>query len=483
MRRCASLIHALKSVGMALIHAFSRRKMILLLIAAAAVRIVILLAFPSVFAFEQTGTIHGSSSYDSYARNLIDTGVYGLTPGVPDALIPPLYSYVLAAVYAIFGRGSLQVGVFHTALDLISILLLADITRRLFAYVVDERIAKRADWIGWLAGVFYAFYPYLIFQNLTLIDTPLFITLLYAFLWLVVLLRDEDTTDNAAWGLALLAGVVLGLAALTRPVIAFLAVLLPLWFLCTRSFTTTLIRLGVIAVISVMTLVPWMARNYSLYDQFVAISTTAGSNFYQGNNDDVIPFLRAGYDAQWTAPAEGEITAPDPNSPEADQQRFALGLRYLQENQAAIPELLWVKFQAHWSIDIFPRLNPTESGIDPALYAGAAEVVTGENGIDLSGVPQGDPVAAYSGGEFTAGRFVHRYYFGMHVVLAVIGIVLSLRDWRDVSLLWLIQISMTIAYAVIFHPSTRYRAPTDPLLFVFAAYTLVWAWVKIARSK
>jgi len=31
---------------------------------------------------------------------------------------------------------------------------------------------------------------------------------------------------------------------------------------------------------------------------------------------------------------------------------------------------------------------------------------------------------------------------------------------------------MTIMY-VLFHPSTRYRVPTDPLLFIFSAYALI----------
>jgi H+/Cl- antiporter ClcA len=70
---------------------------------------------------------------------------------------------------------------------------------------------------------------------------------------------------------------------------------------------------------------------------------------------------------------------------------------------------------------------------------------------------------------------IHRYYFGALFVLAVVGVVVSARYWREVSLLWFVQISMTLVY-VAFHPSTRYRVPTDPLLFVFSAYAVVWMW-------
>ena|GEM_PF-5756723 len=43
-------------------------------------------------------------------------------------------------------------------------------------------------------------------------------------------------------------------------------------------------------------------------------------------------------------------------------------------------------------------------------------------------------------------------------LLALVGIALTLRRWREVSLLWLVQLNMTVMY-IIFHPSTRYRAP------------------------
>ena len=70
------------------------------------------------------------------------------------------------------------------------------------------------------------------------------------------------------------------------------------------------------------------------------------------------------------------------------------------------------------------------------------------------------------------GRTVHRFYWGALLILALIGIVMTRAFWREVSLLWFVQISMTFVYLV-FHPSTRYRVPTDPLLFLFSAYVLL----------
>jgi hypothetical protein len=68
-------------------------------------------------------------------------------------------------------------------------------------------------------------------------------------------------------------------------------------------------------------------------------------------------------------------------------------------------------------------------------------------------------------------------------LLGLAGGLLALRRWRETALLWFAQISMTLVYLA-FHPSTRYRVPTDPLWFLFSAYALVmlWGWWRGRRQ-
>lgn len=434
------------------------------LLLAVTVRVAVLLLFPDVFAFDQTGAVHGSDAYDAYAQNLLATGVYGRAPGVPDAAIPPLYSYALALVYGVFGRGYWQVGLFHILLDAACIVML---------YHIGRRLLPRGVWVGALAGLFYALYPYLVFQNLTLIDTPFFMFWLYAFLLLLALLRERERMDRAGWALAALAGLALGLGLLTRPITPPLAALAGVWFLFRLSPRQTIIRLLPVALIGAAALAPWIIRNYAVYDAFVPMTTTSGANFWQGNNPLTVPVFRAGYDVQWTSP---DLQTDDPYSREADAERFALALTYLRDNPDKIPELLWVKFLVHWSIDIAPRFNPVAGELPPIDYQGSVTIETGADGIAMTGLPEGDPVAAYSTPLFDQiGRTVHRFYWGGLFALGLLGVVVSARRWRDVSLLWFAQISMTAVY-VFFHPSTRYRVPTDPLFFLFSACALVWLW-------
>jgi 4-amino-4-deoxy-L-arabinose transferase-like glycosyltransferase len=438
-------------------------KLALILAVTILVRLAIFVALPGVFAFDQTGAIHGSEAYDIYAQNLLTSGIYGRTPGVPDAQIPPLYSYALAGVYGLFGRGSLQVALFHTLLDCISITMLYETGKRLMS-----------EWVGALAGLFYAFYPYLIFQNLTLIDTPFFMTLLYAFILLMVLLRERPKLDRETWALAALGGLVLGLTMLTRPITPPLALLVGVWFLFRRSLMQTIARMIPVAIVSLLVLVPWIARNYAVFNAFVPMTTTSGANFWQGNSEFTVPYFRAGYDVQWTSP---ELETEDAYSREADAERFALAFQYLRDNPDKIPDLLWVKFLVHWSVDIAPRFNPAPGEMPRLDYHGNVIPETDEEGdLELGGLPPGDPVGEYSTPLFDQiGRTVHRFYWGGLFLLGLVGIALTLPLWREVSLLWFIQISMTIIY-VAFHPSTRYRVPTDPYLFLFSAYILIWLW-------
>ena len=324
----------------------------IVLIIAVILRVAMLFLFPDIFNFVEAESIHGSDAYDAYAVNLTETGVYGRIPGVPDAAIPPMYSYVLAGIYAIFGRGFIQLEIFHITLDLLSILLTYAIATRLFKVgtLFDQSTGR---WVGILAGLMVAAYPYLIFQNLTLIDTPFWMFMLILFVWLLIVLRDQPDLSARTWGIAILTGFVLGIATLIRPLTPPLALLAALWFLFRLNFIQSFLRLLPVAIISALCLVPWIARNYDLYDGFV-LSTTSGANFWQGNNELTIPVFKAGYDVQWTAP---EIQA-DPQSPEADAERMALAIEFLQDNSNRIPELIWTKFLVQWSIPITPIRNP-----------------------------------------------------------------------------------------------------------------------------
>lgn len=427
-----------------------------ILLIAILIRLGVLVAFPSVFAWDVTGTVHGSDLYDKLAVNLTQTGVYGQVPGVADAVVPPLYGYYVALIYRLFGRGWAWIAFSHIALDVLSILCLYHIGRRLMPR------DQHPEAVALVACLCYACYPYLVFQNLTLIDTPLFMAILFVFVLMMVLLRERMD-----WRFVLSGGVALGLGILARPTIAPLGLIVAIWFLFRLSLRETIRRLAPVAIIGALLTVPWLVRNYGVYQTFVPMGNNSGMNFWFGNSRATLPFVRAGYHPQWATPD----TPISLNDKIANGQYMDEALAYLRANPGKLPELLWVKFLALWSIDVYPSQNP----------GAGTQFIINENGqlsTEVSGLRAGDPVVAYSGTLFDQiGRPVHIIYFGGLLVLALIGVVITRRWWRDVSLLWFIQITTTILY-VAFIPATRYRVPTDPLLFLFSACVIVrlgWA--------
>jgi len=408
------------------------------LLVAAACRLGVFLAFPSVFDFVATRTVHGSEAFDTYARNLVATAVWGHAPGVPDAAIPPVYGVVLAGTFAAFGRSAAAVAGVQTAFDLLSIALLASLGASLF----------RRPAVGVLAAFAAACYPYLVFQTLVVNDTALFILELVAFLWLLERLRDGPPEGRSVAAVA--AGVVLGLGTLTRPAMLLVGAAAGAWLLLRLPFREAARRLVPAGLAAALVLGLWAARNARVFGRFVPIATNGGSNFWQGNNARTRAFLRAGYDAQWISP--GALGGADFRDPASDGIFFRAGLQFLRDHPSEIPKLLWEKARTQWSLDIAPRRNPSP---------GAAS--------ELPGVESGAAVAAYSGRLFDAvGRTVHRVFWGTALALACVGLVASRRAWRDVSLAWAAPAGLTISY-VLFHPSTRYRLPGDLTVFLFSA--------------
>ena len=455
----------------------SARPLRWILLLALAARLTGLALFPHYF---DLGREQGIITHDIYARNLLETGVYGYERGVADAELPPLYSVFLALLYSTVGRGYWQIGIAQSLLELASIAALYDILRRLWPQdarflrpqSADTRLLRpqSADTrVAALAALFYAAYPYLIFQSLTMIDTALYIAGVYALLWVVV--RLNAARGAHVWWLGLAGGLLLWLLLLLRPNIIVLLPFVALWLAIRSGWLGSLRRLALPVLLSVIFLLPWLAFGASVYGRPVFIALHGGGNFLQGNNPCTVAFLRAGYDTSWMSLDAYVPEGESANLAEEDSALLRAGLDYLAQNPGAIPELLWVKFFVYWGVDIWPPQNPPTAENFATL-----EAVCPGQGLAIGAVSEEDPLRIYDEApEAGTFRTLHRWYFGPLLLLAILGVALSWREWRQVSLLWGVQLSMTLVYLA-FHPATRYRAPTDPLLFVFSAIALCWLW-------
>jgi hypothetical protein len=78
---------------------------------------------------------------------------------------------------------------------------------------------------------------------------------------------------------------------------------------------------------------------------------------------------------------------------------------------------------------------------------------------------------------FQTARVIHVLYFAPLLALGIVGLGLGWRDKRLIGPLVAVLVAVTVTYLA-FHPSTRYRSPADPFVFILAAYavTRLWAW-------
>ena len=378
-----------------------------------------------------------ASGYDPYAVNLLAGHGYTRFEDLhPDSDLPPLYPFFLAGVYTVFGRSAVAVALVQIAFDAVTLATI---------YAIGRRVGGAR--VGLLAAALTGFYPYLLFQGVSANDTTLFITLLTLGIWGAYRLQE-----TASWRWAVFTGLMFGVAALTKTLVVVMLPLLALWWWRGLGFRRALGLGAVVAVVFVATLAPWIIRNTRVQGTLTLISTNEGSNLYQGNNPCAADYLLAGWDVQWV-----QCLEPLPAGlSETEQSTWYRNqaIAFLRDHPGDIPRLLWAKFVTLWSPELLPRTVPPSANLD-------------------------DPnVLQYEQPLFRAARLAHLLYFTPLLVLALLQLGRALRsgEWRaSYAPLLVVLAGITAAYLV-YHPSTRYRSPADPFLFVLSATALVAAW-------
>lgn len=410
----------------------ARRWLLIILAMTLAGRVLFVVLFGDRLTLDVAG-------YDDYAVNLVERGDFTrYDDRTADSDLPPLYPFFLAGVYQALGRSPIGVALVQIGFDLLTVLLL---------FAIGRRVGGAAVGLG--AAACYALYPYLLFQNLTANDTAIFILLLTLAVWLAYRAADTRRLRDAA-----LLGAALGLAALTKSfVIGLLPLLALAWW---RAYGwRAAARLALVAGgVALLVIAPWVIRNTRLHDTLVLVSTNGGSNLHQGNNPCVADYLARGWDAQWV----DCLDTPPSGLDEAalDEWHRTQALDYLRANPDDWPRLFGTKLAVLWS----PAIMPYDVPPDVTLAS--------------------DTVLQYHSTAFEIARVVHVIVFTPLLILGVIGLGLAWRDRRPVGPLVAVFAVVTLTYLA-FHPSTRYRAPADPFVFVLAAYAVV-RWVSGRRA-
>jgi uncharacterized membrane protein len=189
--------------------------------------------------------------------------------GVPTAYRPPGYSTLLALTYRLFGPSPEWAWLWGIAST--GIILLT-------TYRVADRLYGKT--IARIATLIIAFYPALILYTAQPMSDLVF-TAGLMLVWYVVTLHPPYR-----WLETIGVGIALGLLTLTRSVAIGLFLVVPLlWFIKQANVRKLLFHSILLTCAFAACLIPWMFRNYAIFDT-LTLGTNTGVVLYIGNHTD-----------------------------------------------------------------------------------------------------------------------------------------------------------------------------------------------------
>jgi 4-amino-4-deoxy-L-arabinose transferase-like glycosyltransferase len=195
-------------------------------------------------------------------------------PTGPTAWEPPLYPYLTAGVFHLFGiysRASafvlLSINSLFSALTCIPIFLIA---RRIFS----EKVAVGSAWT-------WALLPYVMYWCTRWVwETSLSALLLAVIFWLELTMEERDGMKPWLWF-----GLLWGIAALNSTVLlAFLpASGFWAWYHRAKRHKPSLAGVVLASVVFIACITPWLVRNYETFGKFIFIRDNFGVELRLGN--------------------------------------------------------------------------------------------------------------------------------------------------------------------------------------------------------
>jgi len=368
--------------------------------------------------------------YDEWAGRIAAGNILGSGPFFQD----PLYPYLLGGLYALAGHS-------YTAAVFVQGLLGALVAPMVYAGAVP--------WFGKpaarLSGLMAALYLPSIFYEGLILKTWLAVVLVSLLLMLLSRLKPDGS--RRGWWTA---GVVLGLACLTRGNLVLLLPVLVLWVLFglntaeERSRVRTAaasLALGAILVLALSTI-----HNRIAGDEWIITTSNAGQNFYLGNNalNDTgqyarLPFVDPNplHEERDFASEAMRRTGTDLSPGQRSRYWFGEGLDWIGSDPGGWLRLTIKKGRIYWGAYEIP------DNLDYYLYRETAPVLR----LPVPG-------------------------FGLVAPLALLGAAFCFRrqGWPRLLLLFVVVYSLSV---ILFFVFSRFRMPMMPALFVLAGHAAV----------
>lgn len=340
-------------------------------------------------------------------------------PTGPTALIPPIYTYLVAGVFKLFG--------IYTAASALALLTLNNLFSSLTClpvFLIARKVfgPSMAVWAGWA----WALFPYSIgLSNAVVWETSLTTLLLPVLLLMTLYL--EHTRSLIAW---IGYGLLWGFAALASPAILSTLPFLGAW-IWLRHWRRGSNCTGAALIASLfffIVVTPWIWRCSQIYGRFVAFRSNFGMEIMVGNSDDT------------SSPANWNVL-PGSNPAELEKLRQAGEPAYMAQKQQEAKYFI-EHHPARFAILSLRRVLNTWTGLweIPPRWS-----------LDAAGLAH---IATYS----------------LLSILSFAGLGWAIHDERDGAIpMALLLIFFPIVYYLT-HSDMGFRHPIDPVMAILAVY-------------
>jgi 4-amino-4-deoxy-L-arabinose transferase-like glycosyltransferase len=385
-----------------------------IVVAAFCLRLAIAAEYQGLSSPPDAGANPDQVDYEALGWRLAAGAGFSRENGTPTAFRPPGTPILIETVYIVFGRNRAAVRVVFCLVSALTCLVAGLLAAEAFGNLA-----------GLVAALLLALLPnHVYYAQHMLSEAPYALAIAVACLW-VALSRQE----RGYWVFDLGAGLMFGLAFLTRPQAALCMPLLALLALlgATRSRRSALLQFARLSAVFALVVVPWSVRNQLELGTWAP--TTSSGHVFWGSHNPVVaadPERVGGWipveglvDAQHSLP-EGEAAAAS--------AAWGFGLEFVRAHPGEIPRFLY------WQL-----------------------------------------VRQYSPFQWTPNRLVYWTFAIAWLVigpLCIAGIVIGWRKSRAHALLLLVPLASTLLTGLVFYGSGRFRDADAGLYVVFAAAAL-----------